>query len=122
MSVEDCGGQIQVQVFYEDFKHIDTVRRELTQMMPEVEFVKIRRGFTHSAERMVLCRMHDEDPRHPVPTIYVKRGKTLVEASLRDIVLAELVQLELDDDDEITYTDTERNVPCDDYLSQNAYD
>lgn len=65
LSIEDCGGQVQVQVVYEDFKHIDTVRRELAQMMPEVEFVKIRRDFTHSAEQMVSLRMHDERPSSP---------------------------------------------------------
>ena len=46
LDVENKGGHVQAKVVYFDFKHIDTVRRDLAQMMPEVEFTKLKRDFT----------------------------------------------------------------------------
>lgn len=124
MEVKEEGGQMQAQVIYEDFKHIDTVRRELAQMMPEVEFTKLRREFTESAELWALRNLMWGDKAHPAPVIYVKRGKMLVETSLRDIANAELRQLELDEEDEakIGYTEQELQMIPDEKLREFSWD
>ena len=113
LEVREDGGEVQVQIVYFDFKHIDVVRKELAQMMPEVEFTKIRRDFTISAERWVIDQMIINDVDHPEPTIL----------SLWDIACAELRQLDLDDEeDKIPYNDDERKGCDDDMLFTNAQD
>ena len=102
LSIECIGGQVRVQIVYFDYKHIDTVRRELAQMMPEVEFVKIKRDYTEAAEAWALHQMLSPDFGNP-PVIYVQQGETLVKTTLRDIAISELRQLELDEDDDIDY-------------------
>lgn len=96
---EECG-QIQAEVIYEDFKHIDTVRKELAQMMPEVEFVTLRREYTMSAQGWALLRMTTDYDNTFAPVVYVQRGDTLVKTTIRDIACNELRQLELEEDDE----------------------
>lgn len=122
LEVMEVGGQMQAQVIYNDFRHIDTVRRELAQMMPEVEFTKLRRDYSDSAALWSLGQMMCED--HPCPVIYVQRGDSLVRTSLRDIAVSDLRQLELDEEDEneIRYTDFERSMPDDSRLRDNALD
>lgn len=116
----ECG-QIQVQLVYLDFKHIDTVRRELAQMMPEVEFIKIKRMFTFSAQKWILGRMMDEPERYHEPKIYVEReGGHLMWESLTEIANTELNQLELEEDDNIPYDETERREWDDDTLMTNS--
>lgn len=126
MEVKEEGGQMQAQVVYEDFKHIDTVRRELAQMMPEVEFTKLRRDYTESACLWALSRIMWEEPcpKEHTPVVFVKRGDNIMRTTLRDIAINELRQLELDEDDEreIRYTDSEMKVPDDDHLRQNSWD
>lgn len=124
LEVREDGGEVQVQIVYLDFKHIDVVRKELAQMMPEVEFTKIRRDFTMSAERWVIDQMIVNDVDHPEPTIYVKRDNgELTLSSLWDIACAELRQLNLDDDeDKIPYDENERKGYDDDTLFTNAQD
>ena len=92
-------------------------------MMPEVEFTKIRRDFTISAERWVIDQMIINDVDHPEPTIFVKRDNgDLTLSSLWDIACAELRQLDLDDEeDKIPYNDDERKGCDDDMLFTNAY-
>lgn len=102
LSVEREGGQVRAQIVYFDYKHIDTVRRELAQMMPEVEFVKLKRQYTIAAETWALHQMLSPD-WHCEPVIYVQQGDILVKSTLRDIAISELRQLELDEDDEIDY-------------------
>ena len=102
LDVRQDGGQVQAQIIYFDFKHIDTVRRELAQMMPEVEFTKLRRDFTTAAETWALRNMIMPDYKHE-PVIYVQKGEALVKSTVRDIARADLVQLELEDGD-IDYT------------------
>ena len=102
LDVRQDGGQVQAQIIYFDFKHIDTVRRELAQMMPEVEFTKLRRDFTTAAETWALRNMIMPEYKHE-PVIYVQKGDALVKSSVRDIARSELIQLELEDDD-IDYT------------------
>lgn len=101
LDVEEKGGLVQAQVIYFDFKHIDTVRRELAQMMPEVEFTKLKRDYTQTAQEWILSQMLDPDYRHS-PVIYVQRGDALVKTTIEDLSRSELTQIELDDDD-ITY-------------------
>ena len=121
LDVSEDGGEIQVQLVYCDFKHIDTVRRELAQMMPEVEFVKIKRNFTPSAELWIYGRMIDDPHRYPAPRLYVmKDNGDLTLTDLSEIARTQLRQLELDDDDEIPYTDTELNGIDDEDLYENA--
>ena len=102
LDVTQDGGQVQAQIIYFDFKHIDTVRRELAQMMPEVEFTKLRRDFTTAAETWALRNMIMPDYKHE-PVIYVQKGEALVKSTVRDIARADLIQLELEDGD-IDYT------------------
>ena len=102
LDVRQDGGQVQAQIIYFDFKHIDTVRRELAQMMPEVEFTKLKRDFTTAAETWALRNMIMPEYKH-APVIYVQKGDALVKSSVRDIARADLVQLELEDGD-IDYT------------------
>ena len=104
LSVSQEGGRPSVQLVYFDFKHTDTVRRELVQMMPEVEFTKLKRMFTDTAEQWVIRQMMTDQPEHfPEPVIYVQHGDTLVKSSLRDIALAELNQIDLEEEDNIPY-------------------
>lgn len=106
LDVEDVGHHVSVQLVYHDFKHIDTVRRELAQMMPEVEFIKIKREYTPTAMRWVICKMMDGYPgRYKEPIIFVQKDdNTLIKSSLFEIATAELNQLELEDDDDIDYS------------------
>lgn len=124
MEMREEGGQMQAQVIYNDFKHIDTVRRELAQLMPEVEFTKLRRDYTDSACMWALNRIMWEEPmpKEHTPVVYVKREENLIRTTIRDIAIAELRQLELDDDDDIPYTDAELKVPDDEMLKQNSWD
>ena len=124
LDINENGGELQVQLVYLDFKHIDTVRRELAQMMPEVEFTKIKREFTMSAAIWALTQMLYDDDNHPEPTIYVKRNNgDLTSSSLWDIACSELRQLELDDDeDNIPYSERDREMTSDDRLRDNAND
>ena len=104
LEVTETGGRPQVQLVYFDFKHIDTVRRELAQMMPEVEFTKLKRDFTNTAMVWVLSRMLIEDHMTKREKIfYVERGDALVKSNLYDLAMTELNQLELEDDDDIPY-------------------
>ena len=125
MEVTEQGGQKQAQVIYEDFRHIDTVRRDLAQMMPEVEFTKLRREYTHSACLWALSQIMYEDvaPEH-MPVIYVQRGDDIMRTTLRDIAISELRQLELDEDDEkeIRYRDHEMILRDDENLRHNSWD
>ena len=126
MEVREEGGQMQAQIIYTDFRHIDTVRRELAQMMPEVEFTKLRREYTDSAIKWALNKVMWEEP-HPkdtTPIIYVRRGENIVRTTLRDIAYAELRQLEFDADDEreFHYTESELQIPDNEHLRQNSWD
>lgn len=120
MDLRNEGGQIQALIVYEDFKHIDTVRKELAQMMPEVEFVKIAREFTNTAMLWALGNIISYDA--PAPVLYVQRGDTLVKTTVRDIATAELRQLEIEDSDNLPYTDKEKELHSDDDLRYNAED
>ena len=124
MRVTEDGGEIQVEVVYCDFKHIDTVRRELTQMMPEVEFVKLRRDFTISACAYALSNMEqDDDKNFRAPEIYVKQHDgSIVPTTLSDIARTALRHVELEDDDQICYSDYELQMFSDEQLRSNAAD
>lgn len=125
LEVTTEGGQVQAQVIYYDFKHINTVRRELTQMMPEVEFTKLRRDYSVSAQAWVLRRFLTDDCRDQAPVIFVQRDDdTLVKTSLINIATAELRQLELDESDEreICYEDAERCDYDNEQLRNNSWD
>jgi len=127
LQVEQDGGRVLVQIVYYDFKHISTVRRELAQMMPEVEFTKLKRDFTEDAELWALRQLYNgerEDSKN-TPIIYVQRGDALVKSSLRNIARSELSQLEIEDD-EITYPDNSL-LHCfrkfsDNQLEENSWD
>jgi hypothetical protein len=110
LDVEEKGGLVQAQVVYFDFKHIDTVRRELAQMMPEVEFTKLKRDYTQTAQEWILAQMLEPDYKHS-PVIYVQRGDTIVKTTLEDLSCSELCQIELDDDD-IDYPDNDFDLSC----------
>jgi hypothetical protein len=99
LDVKEVGGNVQAQVIYFDFKHIDSVRCELAQMMPEVEFTKLKRDYTLTAIEWVFQQIMWEYPDDRVPEIYVKRGDNLIKTRLRDIAVSELCQLELEDGD-----------------------
>ncbi len=122
MEVTHDGGQVQAQIVYLDFKHIETVRRELAQMMPEVVFTKLKRDYTTAAETWVLGQMLSVDFRNP-PVIYVQQGDTLVKTTLTDISHAELNQLELEDGD-IDYTNDYSITLCcnEERLRNNAWE
>ena len=123
LDIEEKGGLVQVQVVYFDFKHIDTVRRELAQMMPEVQFTKLKRDYTQTAQEWMLAKMLDPDYRH-TPVIYVERGDTLVKTTVEDLSRSELCQIELDDDD-ITYGEhSDLRLCCqdDDQLKEHSWD
>ena len=126
LEVTETGGRPQVQLVYFDFKHIDTVRRELAQMMPEVEFTKLRREYTDSAIKWALNKIMWEEPapKETTPVIYVKRGENLMRTTLRDIAYTELRQLEFDEDDEreFHYTDFELSMPDDEHLLHNSWE
>lgn len=121
LDVNEDGGEVQIQVVYCDFKHIDTVRRELAQMMPEVEFVKIKRNFTYAAELWIFGRMMDEPHKYPAPKIYVqKKNGDLILTDLAEIARTELRQLELDDEDNIPYDEHDLKGFDDEDLYTNA--
>ena len=94
------GGQVQAQIVYFDFKHIETVRRELAQMMPEVVFTKLKRDFTEVAQQWVLTRMLDPGYKYQ-PVLYMQQGDNLIKTTMRDIARADLNQL----DDELSLGD-----------------
>ena len=125
MEVEEKAGQVQAQVIYFDFKHIDTVRRELAQMMPEVEFTKLKRDFTDTAQKWMLGQMISPDYKHS-PVIYIERGDTLVKTTVYDLSRSELCQIELDDDD-IQYAPDDRDLGLcpkndDERLKENSWE
>ena len=116
------GGQVQAQIVYFDFKHIETVRRELAQMMPEVVFTKLKRDFTEVAQQWALARMLEPGYKYQ-PVIYVQHGDTLVKTTVRDIACAELNQLELDDDDDIDYEHSHDLSCCkEEHLREHSWD
>lgn len=122
LSVKHEGGRVSVQLVYFDFKHISTVRRELAQMMPEVEFTKLERSYTTAAQTWALRNLLLPDCRNE-PVIYVQRGDTLVKSSLRDIAVGELSTLEIDDDDDIDY-EHDHDITCccnEENLEANAF-
>ena len=124
LEVEEKGGLVQAQVIYFDFKHIDTVRRELAQMMPEVQFTKLKRDYTQTALTWIFDKMLEPDYKH-APVIYVQRGDALVKTSILDLGRSELCQIELDDDD-ITYAENDPDLSCcrvnDDQLREHSWD
>lgn len=122
LEVRHDGGQVQAQVVYFDFKHIETVRRELAQIMPEVMFTKLRRDYTTAAETWALGQMLTPDYRNPL-VIFVQKGDTLVKSTLNDIAHWELNQLELEDGD-IDYTYDRDIVSCcdEERLKENSWD
>ena len=126
LEVKTEGGQVQAQVIYEDFKHIDTVRRELAQMMPEVEFTKLRRDYTDSACLWAIRQMLDRECAscEDIPVVYVKRGDDIIHTKIRDIAINELRQLEIDEDDEpcIRYEDEEIHSYGDDLLKEHSWE
>jgi len=123
LEVTHVAGQVQAQVVYFDFKHIETVRRELAQMMPEVEFTKLKRDFTDVAETWALCRLLNPRQLDREPVLYVQQGDNLVKTTLHDIARAELIQLELEDGDIEYGEDSELRLCCnEENLQQNAWD
>ena len=122
LEVTHDGGQVQAQIIYFDFKHIDTVRRELAQVMPEVVFTKLKRDYTESAETWALGQMLSPDYCNP-PVIFVQHGDTLVKTTLNDIAHAELNQLELEDGD-IDYAHDRDITSCcnEDRLRENSWE
>ena len=122
LDVNEDGGETQVQLVYCDYKHIDTVRRELAQMLPEVEFVKIRRDFTESAMLYALKKMMGRfDPHFEEPTLYVKhQDGTLVPTDLMGLARTALRRVELDEDDDIQYSEFDMQVSDDDSLRRNV--
>ena len=122
LEVTHEGGQVQAQIVYFDFKHIETVRRELAQMMPEVVFTKLKRDFTEVAQQWALARMLEPGYKYQ-PVIYVQQGDNLIKTTVRDIARAELNQLELDDDDNIDY-DRSDDLSCcqEEHLKEHAWD
>ena len=123
LEVTHEGGQVQAQIVYFDFKHIETVRRDLAQMMPEVVFTKLKRDFTEVAQQWALARMLEPGYKYQ-PVIYVQQGDTLVKTTVRDIACAELNQLEIDDDDDIDYDHSDDLSCCcqEDHLREHAWD
>lgn len=120
MEVNNKGGHVQAQVVYFDFKHIDTVRRELAQMMPEVEFVKLKRDYTGTAMRWILGEMMVPDYDDRVE-IYVKRGDDIIRTRLIDLAQSELCQLELEDGDIEYGEDSDLRFCCrDDKMGEHA--
>lgn len=124
LRVMEDGGEIQVEIIYCDFKHIDNVRRELAQMMPEVEFTKLRRDFTYSAIRYALgCMVTADEECFEEPEIYVKqRDGSITPTSLREIASTALRQVELDENDNIPYYEDDLRTPNDEQLRSNAQD
>lgn len=123
LEVEEKGGLVQAQVIYFDFKHIDTVRRELAQMMPEVEFTKLKRDYTNTALTWMLNQMLAPDYEERME-IYVKRGANIIRTCLMDLAQSELCQLELEDGD-ITYDEHSDLRLCrsdDDHLREHSWD
>lgn len=127
LHVEEDGGCVKVQVVYYDFKHVSTVRRELAQMMPEVEFTKISRDYTEDADLWALRQLYDgeREDRKNIPVIYVQRGDSLVKTTLLSLAHNELNQLDLDDDD-IDYAENSALHYCKEFddkrLNENAWD
>lgn len=117
LEVTEEGGRPKVQLIYFDFKHIDTVRRELAQMMPEVEFTKLKRDFTDTALLWVLRQMLADTHTNREKKFYIERGDALVKSSLYDLALTELNQLELEEDDDLPYDEK-----CDLRLCRNIDD
>ena len=109
LEVENKGGHVQAQVVYFDFKHIDTVRRELAQMMPEVEFTHLKRDYTSTAMAWMLGQMLSPDYSN-APVIYVKRGEDIINTNIVDLAQSELCQLELEDDDIAYPEDSDLNL------------
>ena len=123
LEVENKGGHVQAQVIYFDFKHIDTVRRELAQMMPEVEFTKLKRDYTNTAMVWMLDQMLSPDYDQRVE-VFVKRGDDIIRTRLIDLAQSELCQLELEDGD-IDYPENSdlRLCKCDDNsLQEHSWD
>ena len=122
LHVMNEGNRIKVQIVYEDFKHIDTVRRELAQMMPEVEFIKLLRNYTYAAKAWALGKMVVGDSDFNEPVVWVQRGNAIVQSSLDDIACEELNQLDLEDSDDIRYDEHNLTVADDFKLEQQAWD
>ena len=119
LEVENKGGHVQAQVVYFDFKHIDTVRKELAQMMPEVEFTKLKRDYTDTAMAWILDQMISPDYDERVE-IYVKRGEDIIRTRLIDLAQSELCQLELEEGD-IDYPEKcDLRFCCTDKLEEHA--
>jgi hypothetical protein len=123
LEVTHEGGQVQAQIVYFDFKHIETVGRELAQMMPEVVFTKLKRDFTEVAQQWALARMLEPGYKYQ-PVLYVQQGDTLVKTTVRDIARSELNQLEIDDDDPIDYDHSDDITFCcrEENLREHAWD
>ena len=120
LDVENKGGHVQAQVVYFDFKHIDTVRKELAQMMPEVEFTKLKRDYTDTAMAWILDQMISPDYDERVE-IYVKRGDDIIRTRLIDLAQSELCQLELEDGDIEYGEDSDLRFCCrDDKMGEHA--
>ena len=121
LDVTTYAGEVQAQVVYCDFKHIDTVRRELHQMMPEVNFTKLKRNFTSPAIMWALSEMIEDEINHPCPKLYCENDEGhLVPIDLMDLAMQELRTLELDQEDNIHYTDLELKMFDDGDLISNA--
>ena len=123
LDVENKGGHVQAQVVYFDYKHIDTVRRELAQIMPEVEFIKLKRDYTSTAQEWMMSQLISPDYNH-APVIYVQRGNTLVKTTFEDIANSELCQLELEEGD-IAYGENSELKFCstdDEQLVEHSWD
>ena len=119
LEVKNIGGQVQAQVVYFDFKHIDTVRKELAQMMPEVEFTKLKRDYTGTAMVWILDQMLSPDYDERVE-IYVKRGDDIIRTRLIDLAQSELNQLELEEGD-INYPEnSDLRFCCSEKLEEHA--
>lgn len=123
LSVYTKEGEVEIQIVYRDFKHIDTVRREMAEMMPEVEFTKIKRNFSPDAMAYALyCMEENNDANIKEPVIFVQmENGDLKRSSLREIACTALRPLELDDE-EIRYQDWEKEMFTDEQLHYNASD
>ena len=122
LEVNCDGGEIQVQIVYCDFKHLDIVRRELKEMFPEVEFLKIKRNYTFAAECWIYAQMMNCPWDYPEPTLYVENEEGhLVMTDLSEIARKALRPLNLIDDDKIPYDANDLKGRSDEDLRANVH-
>ncbi len=83
VTVSLVGRIVDATIYYDDFKPVRVVRRELEDQFPDINISEIHRGYSNEAKHLIMQELIDEDIEIFLP---------YSDGSLRPLCLGELIE------------------------------